>query len=178
MPQATITAIKYKSSFASQFGGPDGQMHSFIVDFDDGTCGEANSKSQTPPYREGDTMEYTVTKDDPKWGKKLKIGKPGFAPQGGGRTTPAQSNAVKTQGNAGSQPSYQQLSNVAPTSNQWVPQGQTVGMAVKEACEFARASGKGFDIVEIDDIAKKLIWLMRDYEDPKAWDRDSTGNPF
>jgi len=51
--------------------------------FEDGTKGEFMSKSDTSPYAIGEELAYEVTKDDPKWGKSLKISKPNSFGGGG-----------------------------------------------------------------------------------------------
>ena len=50
-------------------------MYSFIISFKDGTIGEANSKSSTPPYAVGDTVHYTKNGKSPKGNDKLKVSK-------------------------------------------------------------------------------------------------------
>jgi len=71
-----ITAIEPRGSF----NGSQGLMYKFQVTFADGMSGEANSKSQTPPYRVGETANYEQTRIF-QGNPCLKVGKPN---QGGG----------------------------------------------------------------------------------------------
>ena len=50
-------------------------MYTFEVAFNDGTVGEANAKSQQPPYKVGEMAYYVKTGKSPKGGDKLKISK-------------------------------------------------------------------------------------------------------
>jgi hypothetical protein len=71
MVQAQIESIQGKGDWKGQHG----TMYQFEVAFNDGTVGEANSKSQEPPYKVGDEVWYEVKSDNERWGKKLKITK-------------------------------------------------------------------------------------------------------
>ena len=56
-------------------------MYQFEVAFNDGTVGEANSKSQEPPYKVGDEVYYEVKSDNERWGKKAQDLKEPTAPR-------------------------------------------------------------------------------------------------
>ena len=60
MVQAQIESIQGKGDWKGQHGD-DVQ---FEVAFNDGTVGEANSKSQEPPYKVGDEVYYEVKSDN------------------------------------------------------------------------------------------------------------------
>ena len=77
MVQAQIESIQGKGDWKGQYG----TMYSFEVTFNDGTVGEANSKTPEPPYKVGDEVFYEVKSNNERWGKKLKISK---QPQEGG----------------------------------------------------------------------------------------------
>ena len=80
MVQAQIESIQGNGDFVSKFDGST--MYSFIVSFADGTVGEANAKSEQPPYKVGDTAYYEKTGKSPRGNDKLKIRK--NAPPPGG----------------------------------------------------------------------------------------------
>ena len=68
MKETKIKSIQANGTWDGQYG----TMYQFEVELEDGTVGEANSKSQTPPYSQGSTVWYDV-KAETKYGKKLKI---------------------------------------------------------------------------------------------------------
>ena len=70
MVQAQIEAIQGKGDWKGKFG----TMYTFEITFNDGTVGEANSKTQEPPYKVGDEVYYEIKSDD-QYGKKLKVSK-------------------------------------------------------------------------------------------------------
>ena len=83
MPISKITQIAYEGSFASQYGGEDGLMHTHIITLEDGTQGQAKTKNPTAPYGVGEEVEYAF--DGEYQGvAKLKIKKAG-GPAGGFR---------------------------------------------------------------------------------------------
>lgn len=78
-------------------------MYPFNLTFEDGTVGEANSKSQQPPYQVGDEMEYTINGQTPKGTNKIKVQKPqqeGGFPGGGGGFQRKGDDIGQTIGNA------------------------------------------------------------------------------
>jgi len=68
--QSTIQIIEPKGSWEGQFG----KMYTFKVVFLDNETLEVNSKTETPPYKVGDVVDYEVTKVG-KYGKQGKIKK-------------------------------------------------------------------------------------------------------
>tara|TARA_R110002020_G_scaffold385470_3_gene596385 strand:- start:2564 stop:3028 length:465 start_codon:yes stop_codon:yes gene_type:complete len=68
MKETKIKSIQSNGTWESKFG----LMYQFEVELEDGTLGEANSKSETPPYSQGSTVWYDVKAETP-YGKKLKI---------------------------------------------------------------------------------------------------------
>jgi hypothetical protein len=64
-------------------------MYTFEVSFVDGTVGEANSKTEEPPYKVGDEVYYEVVSNNERWGKKLKISKNPPQSFGGRKEDPA-----------------------------------------------------------------------------------------
>jgi hypothetical protein len=77
MVQAQIESIQGKGEWKGKYG----TMYTFEISFNDGTVGEANSKTPEPPYKVGDEVYYEVKSNNERWGKKLKISK---QPQEGG----------------------------------------------------------------------------------------------
>jgi hypothetical protein len=71
MVQAQIESIQGKGDWQGKFG----TMYSFEIALNDGTVGEANSKTAEPPYSVGDEVYYEVLSNNERWGKKLKISK-------------------------------------------------------------------------------------------------------
>ena len=58
------------------WNSPNGPLYSFSVELSDGCHGDVNStRAEGPPYHIGDEVEYSVTNEHPKYGKKLKIKK-------------------------------------------------------------------------------------------------------
>ena len=91
MVQAQIESIQGKGDWKGQHG----TMYQFEVAFNDGTVGEANSKSQEPPYKVGDEVYYEVKSDNERWGKKLKISKNPPPPGGFQQFQPSNPNKDK-----------------------------------------------------------------------------------
>ena len=81
MQKAQIESIQGKGDWKGQYG----TMYTFEVAFNDGTVGEANCKTEQPPYKVGDEVWYEVKSNNERWGKKLKITKQdpaqGFTPR-------------------------------------------------------------------------------------------------
>jgi hypothetical protein len=85
MTQAQIESIQGNGDWKSTYDGST--MYSFIISFNDGTVGEANSKSQNPPYKVGEMAYYVKTGKSPKGADKLKISK-NLPPAGGYQNRP------------------------------------------------------------------------------------------
>jgi len=92
MVQAQVESIQGNGDWKSKYDGST--MYSFVVSFADGTVGEANSKSETPPYAVGDMVYYTKTGMSPKGNAKLKISK-NQPPEGGYQNRPPAPNKDK-----------------------------------------------------------------------------------
>ncbi len=93
MVQAQIESIQGNGDWKSTYDGST--MYSFIISFNDGTIGEANSKSSTPPYAVGDTVHYTKNGKSPKGNDKLKVSKNPPPPGGFKQFQPAKPNPNK-----------------------------------------------------------------------------------
>lgn len=106
---------------------PNGPLYPFKLEFDDGMVGVANSKSQTPPYKVGDTVGVEVTGQDARGNSKLKIDRkwPSMNPGATGSAfTPSQpQNPVK---------STESASNAVPQSS---IHPATAGCAFKAAVD-------------------------------------------
>lgn len=150
MPLDTVASIAYKN----QWDGSQGPMHTSLITFASGLAGEANHKQPTPPYRVGEVVEYQITGEF-RGTNKLKVGKPKEG-------APPQPNYVPPahQPQAPHQPSPQGAGN----RPQGPIHGATVGMAVNQACEFARVGGKGFDKQFIYETASALLRLSAKLE--------------
>ena len=70
-----ITKIKSVQG-SGHFDGQYGRLYKFEYTFEDGVTLVANHKTQDCPYKQGDVVEYTITKEDPKYGKSGKVGIP------------------------------------------------------------------------------------------------------
>ena len=68
--QSTIVILEPKGSWQGQYG----TMFTFKVTFQNDEVLEVNSKTETPPYKVGDVVDYEVTKAG-KYGKQGKIKK-------------------------------------------------------------------------------------------------------
>ena len=85
MVQAQIESIQGKGDWQGKFG----TMYTFEISLNDGTVGEANSKTEQPPYKVGDEVYYEVVSNNERWGKKLKISKNPPQSFGGRKEDPA-----------------------------------------------------------------------------------------
>lgn len=129
------------------FTNTHGTMYPWIVTFDDQMSGEVNTKSQQPAYRVGDLVGYEQTGASPRGTPKLKIDRNAAqnAPQGSYRPGPAQ-------------PTHQ--NQPASTATQTVQiNGQTVGMAMKEAINLALGAFRNTSH-EAPDIGSQAFWEM------------------
>jgi len=77
----TISKITSVKSTGKSFDTPNGTFYPYHVTLDDGTIGEANSKTEQPKYQVGDTVGYEVTKTIAGV-KKLKLTNPEQALRG------------------------------------------------------------------------------------------------
>jgi len=93
MVQAQIESIQGLGDWKSSYDGST--MYKFEVAFNDGTVGEANAKSQQPPYKVGEMAYYVKTGKSPKGGDKLKISKNPPPPGGFKQFQPAKQDPDK-----------------------------------------------------------------------------------
>ena len=137
MPTSRIVSITPDGTYQSAYG----LLHQQKVAFEDGTVGQANAKSPTPPYRVGDIMDYLVTGSYPG-GQKLKITKPQL-PQ-----LPQTPNPTPIPA-----PQPPKPTTLPPPTSRTAPEGQTIGMAVKLAGDVlmhnARCEGKPVDLASL-----------------------------
>lgn len=82
---AQITAIQGSGDFTNDYG----HFYKFEYTFNDGVTLQANHKTPESPFKVGDEVEYEVKRDDPKFGKSGKVGKPNTHLGG---TTPYKTN--------------------------------------------------------------------------------------
>ncbi len=90
MAQAQIESIQGKGDWQGKFG----TMYTFEVAFNDGTVGEANCKTENPPYKVGDEVYYEVQREN-QYGKKLKISKNPPQTFGGKKEDPAMQRRIE-----------------------------------------------------------------------------------
>ena len=93
MVQAQIESIQGLGDCKSSYDGST--MYKFEVAFNDGTVGEANAKSQQPPYKVGEMAYYVKNGKSPKGLDKLKISKNPPPPGGFQQFQPAKPNPNK-----------------------------------------------------------------------------------
>ena len=160
MPISQITNITPKGSFPSEYG-TNGVMYAFNVEFEDGMVGDANSKSPTPPYKVGDTREWTQTGVH-KGVPKLKIQKPDPS-LSQGPSQAAQEQRVR------------ENASFPPAASQPQIHGQTVGMAINNALELIKAKGIEYDADEFWKdawiVASRIIKLSQTLEQGKLWQK-------
>ena len=125
--QLTITEIRSAGRSWTPRGSND-PLYPFAITFDDGSFGEANSKSEQPPYRVGDTVDVTITGQTPRGVNKIKVQKPGYGGPQGRNPAPQSRNS----GPAGQRPPLAQ--NRPANAGGGAILGVTVGMAVNNAC--------------------------------------------
>ncbi len=162
-----ITNIKPDGKpWESQYG----LMYPFYIVLEDGGAGTANSKTQEPAYKVGDTVGYDVTGNSPKGVPKLKITrnpKPGEGTVWVPDTHPDLEAAQAPTAHFSSRPQPTHFPAPAPVKTQGnAPiNGQTVGMAVKAAVDIwiaveASRTPDGFgsaQIANIERIARQLV---------------------
>lgn len=143
-----------------------GLLYQILVTFEDGFTGQANAKSQIPPYALGDEVAYEVTGSYPK-GQKIKITKD-LAQAGNVPRNPPQTRqpAPQTRAPVPSRPTPPpptQIRSNGPAGSS--VNGQTVGMAVKLAGDIllhaATAESLPVDLSTLQDrlvnIASEII---------------------
>lgn len=155
MSQSKIKAIVPGKPWTAKTGE---QMFSYKVTLEDGVFGDANSKSNPPPWGVGDAVEYTS--EPGKFGNKLKLKKAGF-----GQATPA---PQQTAGSVG-------YSHPATSANE----GLRVGCAMRSAAVIMA----GKDITT--DAGRKSFWQTASViylcaeamEQGKVWGKNQAATP-
>ena len=75
-----VKSVQGNGSFENQYGAeqPDGKklLFSYEYEFEDGVCLKANHKTDDYPFPEGSDVEYEITSNSDKYGKKGKVSKP------------------------------------------------------------------------------------------------------
>ncbi len=138
------------------FTTANGTFYPFQVGFDDQRAGQANSKSNPPPWKVGEIVGYEVTGQAPRGADKFKI-KRNPEPNDGHYNPPAQDRSnpdleaatPRSTGNppqvvSSTDPSRVEARTVARNSPSEalkvnLPNGQTVGMAIKLAGDIMLA---------------------------------------
>ena len=139
------------------FTTANGTFYPFQVGFDDQRAGQANSKSNPPPWKVGESVGYEVTGQTPRGADKFKI-KRNPEPNDGHYNPPAQDRSnpdLEAAGGTspGNPPPYRPAPQTARQSSQNrhaepsegaslkvnLPLGQTVGMAIKLAGDLQLA---------------------------------------
>lgn len=123
---ATITDMQEDGTFNSAHG----LLYQFYITFDDGTVGQANAKSQQPPYGVGAEVGYDITGQYPG-GNKLKIYANPEKAQQFAQERPQAAPRRQNPPPATNRPVAQRSPQGTPAGGQ--VNGQTVGMAMKEA---------------------------------------------
>lgn len=148
MKSGTLTALQSNGTWESQHG----TLYQFEVQITmpDGSkiTGECNSKSQEPPYAEGEQVWYEVTRET-QYGKKLKVrNSPPYEgrPQGGGQMSSAVQDKI---------------------GNQW---------AIRDAIQVLISRGDEVTYLNISDTARELC-KMRDNL-AQYMMSDQSQNPF
>lgn len=79
MSLSKVKSIQSNGSFDGQYG----MMYKFEYQFEDGTILTANHKTDKSPFKEGDEVDYNVTKTHPEYGKSGTVKKPESAQYSG-----------------------------------------------------------------------------------------------
>ena len=143
-------------------------LYPFLVSFADGMKGQANSKSEPPPYAVGDDVGYEQTGTSPRGVPKLKIDRKAAA-EGGGDDGGGQRSAPRGTATTARQPAASGSSI----------NGQTVGMAMKEALTLTNMTTLKPDDPEFwkqvhitaSDIIRVSLMLEKGKLAPSAKDR-------
>ena len=166
------------------FSTQNGTFYPFQIGLDDGKSGQANSKSNPPPYRVGEVVGYAVTGQTPRGADKLKITRSPDAsfgnymppsPSEHMEGDPQQPHTANPMPPARPQRAAESYVPNAPRNAQEQPSGSpvhgaTVGMAINKAVDVWIATiGKdqpwnkdSADTVE--EIASQLIQIAQTLE--------------
>jgi hypothetical protein len=158
-----IGTISHIVQEGKPWGSPD-LFYPQTITFTDGITGQANSKTQVPLYKVGDVVGYEITGQTPRGQRKLKIDRKAGA------------EAVAN-GHQSGQPGAAPPATVEHCAPHRPINGQTVGMAVKEALTLA-AAGAGLPgskefWVQVKQIASDIIRVSQSLESgnlsPATW---------
>ena len=166
MSISRIISINPAGTWQSSYG----PMYSFDVEFEDGTRGQVNAKSQTPAYRVGSEMDYQITGVTPKGQNKLKLQKPDPNTPAPAYNPPPERSAPPARPAPAAQP--------ARTATETAPggpvNGQTVGMALNNALTLHGRCFDGPDLAnaltdpvfwaKIESTAARIIAISRGLE--------------
>lgn len=80
MISSKVKHVLSSGSFESQYGTPNAEgkklMYKFEYTMEDGVTLTANHKTQTGNFKEGEPVEYEITKESEQYGKSGKVSKP------------------------------------------------------------------------------------------------------
>lgn len=162
-----------------------GTMHSFTVVFADGVRGEANAKTNPPPYKVGDKVGYEVAGQTPRGQNKLRIDRKADPSQCRDTTPPeAPDFEAVIPKPATRPPSQREQSFHTPTQNPVkssqnaqerlpvnLPHGATVGASINKGVEIwlatDGAAGAPWDtkaLNRVGAIARQLVHLAGQIE--------------
>ena len=191
MSISRIISINPAGTWQSSYG----PMYSFDVEFEDGTRGQVNAKSQTPAYRVGSEMDYQITGVTPKGQNKLKLQKPDPNTPAPAYNPPPERSAPP----ARPAPAPQPPRTATETAPAGPVNGATVGFAMKEAIGLHAGVLTGPDLAnaltdpvfwaKIESTAARIIAISRGLEQGKPsksaashpdleTELDAHGNPF
>lgn len=142
---STLSALT-KMSVGSSFKTDTGEMWFVNVEFEDGMKGTAFAKSPSPPYAQGQMVEYEQYGQLSNGGAKLKVKVPKDAPSGS-YSAPQSSGGTN-----------------APKKSGYNAEGARVGMAINCAVQLA-CHGK-IATASIEKWASGLIGLADRLENP------------
>ena len=176
------------------FTTANGTFYPYVVGFDDHRSGQANSKSNPPPWKVGEVVGYEVTGQTPRGADKFKI-KRNPEPQDGTYNPPHAEDHSNPDLEAAQPPARTYAPKaVAPRSVPQnrpselpvnLPNGQTVGMAVKAAVDIWLAGEEGkvggwseVTAARVEEIARSIVAMNKRIESghPQEWPQEE--NPF
>jgi len=164
-----------------------GQMFAFTIVFADGIRGEANAKTNPPPYKVGDKVGYEIAGTTPLGANKLRIDRKADPALCKDTTPPEAPDFEAAVPRPAPAPSRTPPPAQAPRS---VPQnapvnGQTVGMAVKLAGDMLLAQrpdllGHGNWANELRAVASHIIAVSQSLETDTPLDKilEESSVPF
>lgn len=161
------------------FTTANGTFHPFVVAFDDHRSGQANSKSNPPPWRVGEVVGYTVAGQTPRGMDKFKItrnpdpaegsyqppagadehleGDPITASYGG--ILPLAGTNPQT-GRTASQMAPSEMRHPPKQADRKLVSGVMAGGTLARAVEIAIAQNRADDLAFIEATASRLIAIQ------------------